>query len=71
MISELGEAFEWIKSGLAGWRYLFSHTYRKAKHNDWENEKSIYIFLDVCGGAAGIIFVLLIVYFAYTIILSN
>jgi hypothetical protein len=65
MIGELGEIFEWLMAALVGWRYLLSPSYRKAKHNDWRNEKAIYIVWDVCGGLAGIIFSLLVIYLFY------
>jgi hypothetical protein len=42
MIGVIGETIEWILAALAGWRYLLSPKYRKAKHNDWKNEKVIY-----------------------------
>jgi hypothetical protein len=65
MVGELGELFEWIRAAFAGWRFLFSPSYRKTKRNDWENEKTIYIVWDVFCGLAGIIFSLLIIYFVY------
>ena len=70
MIGELAELFDWIRAPFAGWRYLFSPSYRKTKDNDWKNEKTVYIVWDVCCGLAGIIFSLLIIYFAYEIIIG-
>lgn len=65
MIGVIGETIEWILAALAGWRYLLSPKYRKAKHNDWKNEKVIYIVWDFCCGLAGIAFSILVIYLIY------
>jgi hypothetical protein len=70
MIGELAELFDWIRAAFAGWRFLFSSSYRITKNNDWKNEKTAYIVWDVCCGLAGIIFSPLIIYFAYQILIG-
>jgi len=60
MIGALGEILEWMLVAVAGWRYLLSPKYRKAKHEDWKHEKAVYIVWDVFGGLAGIGFSILI-----------
>jgi hypothetical protein len=56
MVGEFGELIDWIRAASAGWFYLFSSSYRRTKNNDWKNEKTVYIFWDICCGLAGIIF---------------
>jgi hypothetical protein len=62
MIGALGEIVEWMLVAVAGWRYLLSPKYRKAKNDDWKYEKAIYVVWDVCGGLAGIGFSILVVW---------
>ena len=71
MIGELGEFLDWIGAAFAGWRYLFSPSYRKCKNSEWKNEKTAYIVWDVCCGLAGIIFSLLVIYVAYEIMVGQ
>ena len=65
MIGALGEILEWGLAAVAGWRYLLSSSYRKAKHADWKYENSLYVVWDVCGGVAGVAFSLLLVYLVF------
>ena len=67
MIGETGEIFDWFKAAFAGWRYVFSKAYRKEKHENWKNEKRIYIIWDFILGTAGIAFSIVVIYVIYSL----
>jgi hypothetical protein len=62
MIGEIGEIVEWFVAAFAGWRYVFSASYRKKKHEDWRNVCALSVVWDMCCGFAGIAFSFLVVY---------
>jgi hypothetical protein len=56
MIGELGEVFEWLRAGFAGWRFLFSPKYREMVFLRWKGESRWSVLWDVVGGCAGVLF---------------
>ena len=68
MIGETREIIDWFKAAFSGWRYVFSKAYRKEKHENWKNEKRIYIIWDFILGTAGIAFSIVVIYLIYTLI---
>ena len=58
------EIAAWAELILAGWRYLFSSTYRARKHHDWHHEHVGYVILDVVGGIVGVALGVAIAYIA-------
>ncbi len=61
-LAGLGELWEWLKDGSAGWRYLFSGAYRQKIHAGWRYESRGYIILNVLGALGGMGFTLLVAY---------
>lgn len=61
MIGELGELFDWFRASYAGWRYIFSSSFRVECHQKWRSESWLYIFFDALCGSLGIAFSILIV----------
>jgi hypothetical protein len=50
----LAEVTAWVEPALAGWRYLFSPSYRVRKHHGWRHERVGYAIFDVVGGIVGV-----------------
>ncbi len=61
----MGEILEWGVVAVAGWRFLLSPSYRKARLSDWKSENVLYIVWDIIGGMVGMAISLLVLYFAY------
>jgi hypothetical protein len=56
-----GPLLEWLLGAAAGWRYLFSPSYRRRVHARWRDKAGIYIAVDViCGVATCLVSVLLL-----------
>jgi hypothetical protein len=56
-----GPLLEWLLGAAAGWRYLFSPSYRRRVHARWRDKAWIYIAVDViCGVASCLLFLLLL-----------
>jgi hypothetical protein len=62
MIGELGELYDWLRAGTAGWRFVFIASYRNQIISGWRSERWYYIAWDVVCGLAGVVFSLLIVF---------
>jgi hypothetical protein len=56
------ELLDWLRGAFAGWRYLFSSSYRRQIHAGWRSDRWYYIAWDVICGAAGVAFSLFILY---------
>lgn len=54
MIGGSNEAYEWIKAGTAGWRFLFSRRYRARILSEWGRENWYHVTFDIVCGVAGI-----------------
>jgi hypothetical protein len=60
MIGELSELVDWCRTATAGWRFLFSSTYRRMVISGWRDERWFYVTWDIICGLSGIAFTLLI-----------
>ncbi len=56
------ELVEWLQAAVAGWRYLFSHSFRNQTHFRWRQQSRWRVTWDVICGLAGIAFTCLILY---------
>jgi hypothetical protein len=56
------ELLDWLRGALAGWRYLFSSSYRQQIHSGWKSDRWYYIAWDVVCGVAGLAFSLFLLY---------
>ena len=46
----VGELSEWFYGAFAGWRYVFSRSYRRRVHARWRDEAWVYVAVDIiCG----------------------
>ena len=70
MIGEIGEIFEWFIGAFSGWRYIFSKSYRKSKHEDWKNESKLYVMWDFILGAASVVFSIGVIYFILSLVVE-
>ena len=53
LASGIGELLDWLLGAVAGWRYVFSPSYRRRTHARWRDEAWIYIAFDViCAAVA-------------------
>ena len=57
------EFIDWFRAAFAGWRFMFSSTYRAEIRERWRNERVWYVVWDVLCGLAGITFSLLVVWY--------
>jgi hypothetical protein len=62
------EIAAWAEIILAGWRYLFSPTYRAQKHHDWHHEHVGYVIFDVFGGIVGVAFSVAVAFVAAALV---
>jgi len=51
----VSELAGWLEPAIAGWRCLFSPTYRARVHEQWRHESVGYAILDVVFGILGIV----------------
>ena len=58
------ELLDWLLSASAGWRYVFSPSYRQDVHAEWQSERWYYVAWDVICGVAGVAFSLFLLYLA-------
>ena len=61
-LGEVVELLDWFSAALAGWRYLFSRSYRRQVHELWRERSRWRICWDILCGAAGIAFTLFLVH---------
>ena len=62
-LGELADAIETFVEGLAGWRYIFSSSYRKQTHSRWRQQSHLAVVFDILGASIGVFFTLLLVGF--------
>ena len=55
MPADVLEIFDWIANGFAGWRYLFSPSFRRRTHARWKAEGRSKAFFDILFGAVGML----------------
>lgn len=55
------ELVEWLEAAVAGWRYLFSRSFRTRTHERWRHAKRRRVAWEVICGLAGIGFTLLLI----------
>jgi len=60
-IFELGEFFDWLINGFAGWRYLFSRSYRQQLHQQWSHQSRWAVVGDVTWKGITFLFTILLV----------
>ncbi|MFN7944029.1 MAG: hypothetical protein U0Z53_01535 [Blastocatellia bacterium] len=60
-IFELGELFDWLINGLAGWRYLFSRSYRQQLHQQWSRQSRWRVVGDVTWKSITFLFTLFLI----------
>ena len=48
----VGELFDWFYGGFAGWRYVFSPSYRRHVHARWLDQAWVYVAVDIICGIA-------------------
>jgi len=57
------EFIDWFRAAFAGWRFLFSSTYRAQTRERWRYERAWHVVWDVLCGLAGVVFSLLVAWF--------
>ncbi|HEX7331361.1 MAG TPA: hypothetical protein VF290_07670 [Pyrinomonadaceae bacterium] len=58
MPAEALEFFDWIANAVAGWRYLFSSSFRRRTHARWKAAGRGTALIEIVFGALGIVFTL-------------
>jgi hypothetical protein len=61
--SAMTELLYWLRGVLAGWRYLFSRSYRTRTHARWQHRSPVYAVVEVICSALACIALLLLLYF--------
>ena len=56
------EIFEWIGNAFAGWRYLFSPSFRRRTHARWKAEGRGTAFVEILFGAMAMLFTLFLLW---------
>ena len=47
VVSALTEFLYWLRGLIAGWRYLFSRSYRARTHARWKHRSSVYAAIEI------------------------
>jgi hypothetical protein len=50
------QGMELLEAMVAGWRYLFSRSYRLKKHQDWRENGWFWMTFEIIYGVSGILF---------------
>jgi hypothetical protein len=61
-LGEMNLLYDWLRAGIAGWRFILVPSYRQQITNGWKFERWYYIVWDIVGGLAGIALSLLIAF---------
>jgi hypothetical protein len=56
------EVIDWLRAAFAGWRYLFSSSYRRRVHVGWKSDSWLYITWDIICAVFGCLFSLLLIW---------
>jgi hypothetical protein len=56
----LGDFIHFLGNAFAGWRYVFSPSYRRRIHARWESQSQLQIAQDVTSAIVGCLFLLLL-----------
>ena len=62
MPSDAFEILEWIVNAFAGWRYLFSRSFRQRTHARWKSEGRVTAFIDILFGGSGVLLTLVLLW---------
>ena len=62
MPADVLEIFSWIIDVFAGWRYLFSRSYRQRTHERWRVEGRGKAFIDIIFGSLGMLLTVLLLW---------
>ena len=62
MPADVLEIFDLIANAFAGWRYLFSPSFRRRTHARWKAEGRSTAFFDILFGTAGMLFTIFILW---------
>lgn len=57
-LGALGDVLGFFASAFAGWRYLFSPSYRRQVHARWQSRSQLQIAQDIAAAVAGSLFFL-------------
>jgi hypothetical protein len=64
------EIFEWIANALAGWRYLFSPSFRQRTHARWKAEGRGTAFVEILLAAVGMLVTLFLLWLVVSLLRS-
>ena len=64
------EIFDWIANALAGWRYLFSSSFRQRTHARWKAAGRGTALIEIFFGALGILFTLFLLWVVVALLRS-
>ena len=56
------EIVDWFANAFAGWRYLFSSSFRRRTHKRWKVEGRGKAFFEIFFGGSGILLTLLLLW---------
>ncbi|HEU4507783.1 MAG TPA: hypothetical protein VFR78_06070 [Pyrinomonadaceae bacterium] len=62
MPADVFEIFDWIIDGFAGWRYVFSRSFRKRTHARWRVEGWGTAFVEILFGGIGVLLTVVVVW---------
>ena len=69
--SAMTEFLYWLRGVLAGWRYLFSRSYRARTHARWQHRSPVYAVVEVICSAVACVALLLLLYFLIRLVVAR
>ncbi len=70
MPADVLEIFDWIANAFAGWRYLFSRSFRRRTHARWKAEGRGKAFVDILFGTLGLLFTVFLIWLVINLLRS-
>ena len=62
MLADVFELFDWIVNAFAGWRYVFSPSFRQRTHTRWKAQGWGTAAIEILVGALGVLLTLFLLW---------
>lgn len=71
MIDDAAELWEWCRACFAGWKFLFSATYRRKKIEEWKQATKLRITWEIFTGVVAVSASAALIYLLFSSILNE
>lgn len=71
LVSALAELLYSLRGLIAGWRYLFSHSYRTRTHARWKSRSAVYAVIEIICATAACAALLVLLYLVIELVVAR